>query len=339
MGRMLTRRTQWSSRKWLLLFIYLKLNYMEDIFGEFDFFKDLEKIDQVKEVKKEVPINTGDYIYGFKGFNKDLKCRDFQFQVGKVFKHEGKLKICQKGFHYCRNLNDVTTYYSILPLNRFFIVKAKFHSGIQYNQSNKSVTDELELIEEIPLELLKGYKAYLKEKTKDPDNIFKLEEYRILQTTYPDMILGGSSALYLHGFNIKRDKKSPDIDLILPKYINFQLEDFSKFDHVTEVDNMVDSNSSGNDFDYVAAFVVNGDFIMLDVKIDNKARYEIIEYKGFKYKVCPWNVIIEAKLKYTKNAGTGKKHIQDFKDMFDLKPREEFELVNPLDEIMNKYDR
>ena len=38
---------------------------------------------------------------GYKAFNKDLQCRDYQFVVGSVFTKEGKLEICSNGFHFC----------------------------------------------------------------------------------------------------------------------------------------------------------------------------------------------------------------------------------------------
>lgn len=47
---------------------------------------------------------------GFKGFDKDLKCRDFQFKVGKSFK-EDEAVLCRKGFHFCEFPLDVFNYY------------------------------------------------------------------------------------------------------------------------------------------------------------------------------------------------------------------------------------
>ncbi|MEA1065738.1 hypothetical protein [Erwinia sp. HR93] len=50
-------------------------------------------------------------IVTFKGFNKDLKCRDFQFEIGKTFHHEGKVEACGSGFHACECPFGVFGYY------------------------------------------------------------------------------------------------------------------------------------------------------------------------------------------------------------------------------------
>ena len=47
----------------------------------------------------------------YKGFDKDLKCREFQYEVGKEFEEENA-SLCKKGFHACENPLDTFRYYA-----------------------------------------------------------------------------------------------------------------------------------------------------------------------------------------------------------------------------------
>ena len=47
---------------------------------------------------------------GYKGFNKNLKCRGFQFEIGGEYE-EAEARACHTGFHYCENPLDVFNYY------------------------------------------------------------------------------------------------------------------------------------------------------------------------------------------------------------------------------------
>ena len=50
-------------------------------------------------------------IKAYKGFDKNLRCRDFQYEVGKEYETE-RAELCEAGFHACENPLDCLNYYS-----------------------------------------------------------------------------------------------------------------------------------------------------------------------------------------------------------------------------------
>lgn len=66
------------------------------------------------------------WVEGYKGTDKDMKCLDYQYELG--VQHdipEGQEVVeCESGYHLCLELSDVFKYYKIGNGNRFFKVKA-----------------------------------------------------------------------------------------------------------------------------------------------------------------------------------------------------------------------
>ncbi|MDR2648845.1 MAG: hypothetical protein LBB94_03900 [Clostridiales bacterium] len=61
-------------------------------------------------------------MIGYKGFDRNLKCQNFQYEIGKEYETE-EVKLCRHGFHFCENSMDVFNYYA--PTNsRYCIVEA-----------------------------------------------------------------------------------------------------------------------------------------------------------------------------------------------------------------------
>lgn len=47
----------------------------------------------------------------YKGFNKDMTCRGFQYEEGKTYETD-KAELCKEGFHACENPLDCFNYYA-----------------------------------------------------------------------------------------------------------------------------------------------------------------------------------------------------------------------------------
>ena len=52
-------------------------------------------------------------IVAYKAFDKDLKCRSYQFAVGNEYEVSGSIIPCNNGFHACQNPLDVLDFYDL----------------------------------------------------------------------------------------------------------------------------------------------------------------------------------------------------------------------------------
>ena len=85
---------------------------------------------------------------GYKLIPPNLTCLGFQYEIGKEYFLEDELKMCKKGFHFCKNPFDCLKYYdNIKGDKRLFLVEAL---GKVITKDDKSVTNKIKIVEEIP---------------------------------------------------------------------------------------------------------------------------------------------------------------------------------------------
>ena len=97
---------------------------------------------------------------GYKGFDKDLKCRGMQYSIGETATHNGNLKLCSSGLHFCENPLDVLAHYPPSD-SRFAEIEADEVAN-QLQRDNKCVAKSL-YIKADTFYVLKGGK-FTKEK-------------------------------------------------------------------------------------------------------------------------------------------------------------------------------
>jgi hypothetical protein len=122
----------------------------------------------------------------------------------------------------------------------------------------------------------------------------KLRIIQSLQDKYPDLHVGGSIGLFLHGFDLKRDISDSDIDLA------------KSIDDINRVpDQVTDHFSDGCDFTY--RIEKNG--INYEIKIAPEQEFEIKYYQGVAYRVTKLETILFYKKDYAEKGY--EKHIKD----------------------------
>lgn len=93
----------------------------------------------------------GEIIIGYKGFDKDLKCRDFQYEVGKEYECE-KAVACEEGFHFCKNPLDVLKFYppcTYFNIPRYCVVEGS--GDFDLSVEDKVCCTKIKIIKEISL--------------------------------------------------------------------------------------------------------------------------------------------------------------------------------------------
>lgn len=82
---------------------------------------------------------------GYKVFNSDFRCKGFLFELGKTYKHEGEIELCNSGFHFCKKAVDCFNYYSFDPDNIVCEIDA-IGNVIESSEDSKCVTSEISIV-------------------------------------------------------------------------------------------------------------------------------------------------------------------------------------------------
>ena len=104
-------------------------------------------------------------IIAYKGFDENLCCRGFQYEIGKEYVQEGEIKCCESGFHACTNPFDVLDYYEADGKNRYCEVEqsGSIKTG---NGDSKQASSKIKIKAEIGMAgLFKAGVEWIKEKT------------------------------------------------------------------------------------------------------------------------------------------------------------------------------
>ena len=65
----------------------------------------------------------GVIVKGYKATDENMKCRGFQFELGKWYEHDGEIELCKSGFHFCEHPSGPWSFYSS---GRLFSVEAEY---------------------------------------------------------------------------------------------------------------------------------------------------------------------------------------------------------------------
>lgn len=84
---------------------------------------------------------------GYKAFDKDLKCKGFQYEIGQTYEIDGEIECCKKGFHFCRSLSDCYGFYETSDNTRICEVEAL--GEIKTNDAIKYCTNKIKILSEV----------------------------------------------------------------------------------------------------------------------------------------------------------------------------------------------
>ena len=85
---------------------------------------------------------------GYKVFNKDWTCREFQYEVGKTYEMKEDPVCCKSGFHFCGKLIDCFNYYKFDSENKVAEIEATGAIDDDGNEE-KYCTNKIKIVREL----------------------------------------------------------------------------------------------------------------------------------------------------------------------------------------------
>jgi len=89
-------------------------------------------------------------VIGYKGFDENLRCCGFQYEIGGEYQHDGKVEVCEQGFHFCENPLDVLNYYAP-GTSRYAVVEGSGDTDRMPDDDSKVACSHLKVVAELTL--------------------------------------------------------------------------------------------------------------------------------------------------------------------------------------------
>jgi hypothetical protein len=89
-------------------------------------------------------------VIGYKGFDKNLRCGGFQYEIGGEYQHDGEVVVCEQGFHFCEKPLDVLNYYAP-GTSRFAKVEGSGDTDRMPYEDSKVACSHLKVVAELTL--------------------------------------------------------------------------------------------------------------------------------------------------------------------------------------------
>jgi hypothetical protein len=114
-----------------------------------NYWKIDETQERVSQNKEGGEMKHRDYMTGYKATDKDMKCQGFQYELGKWYKHEGDVKLCSSGFHFCIHPSGPWSYYNDTGTRVFKVEARDAYEEYTPGADLKIVCREIRLTEEL----------------------------------------------------------------------------------------------------------------------------------------------------------------------------------------------